>query len=103
MIVRFDSKKLQSNTSSSIGVEKRDSKAKGPSEVETIVNEAKRKSGMEEESVLQERGDAEDLKTKIMKQIEEEDPEPGPELTPDGLREAEKVYVERSKGSTQSR
>lgn len=100
MIVRFDSKKLQSNTSSSIGVERRDSKAKGPSEVETIVDEARRKSGLEEDSVVPEEGDSEELKTKVMKQIEEEDPEPGPEVTPDGLRDAEKVYVERSKGST---
>jgi protein phosphatase PTC1 len=103
MIVRFDSKKLQSNTSSNIGVERRDSKAKGPSEVETIVNEARRKSGMEDESIAQEEGDSEELKTKVMKQIEEEDPEPGPELTPEGLSDAEKVYVERSKQSTQSK
>ena len=103
MVVRFDSKKLQSNTSSNIGVERRDSKAKGPSEVEAIVNEARRKSGLEDESAPQEEGDSEELKTKVMKQIEEEDPEPGPEVTPEGLPDAEKVYVERSKQSIQGK
>ena len=48
MVVRFESKKLQSNTSSNIGVEKKDSKVKGPSEVEAIVNEARRKSGLDD-------------------------------------------------------
>jgi hypothetical protein len=98
MIVRFDSKKLQSNSSSNIGVEREDSKMKGPSEVETIVNEARRKSGIENEAIAHDEGDSEELKSNFMKQIEEEDPEPGPELTPEGLSDAEKVYVERSKG-----
>jgi protein phosphatase PTC1 len=100
MIVRFDSKKLQSNTSSNIGVEREDSKAKGPSEVETIVNEARRRSGIEEEAIAQDEGESGELKSKVMKQIEEEDHEPGPELNPEGLLDAEKVYAERSKEPT---
>ena len=102
MVVRFDSKKLQSNTSSNIGVEKKDSKAKGPSEVEAIMSEARRKSGLDDEATAQEEGDSEELRAKVMKQIEEEDAEPGPELTPEGVSDQEKVYVERSKGSTES-
>lgn len=77
MIVRFDSKKLQSNTSSNIGIEGDDSKAKGPSEAETIVNEARRKSGIEDQAAVQDEGDAEELRSNVMKQIEEEDHELG--------------------------
>lgn len=100
MIVRFDSKKLQHNTSSTIGVEREHSKVKGLSEVETIVSEARRKSGVEDDAIAPDEGESGELRTKVMKQIEEEDHEPGPELTPEGLPNAEKVYVERSKGST---
>lgn len=98
MIVRFDSKKLQSNTSSNIGVEREDSKAKGPSEVEVIVNEARRKSGIEDEVIAQDEGESDEVKAKVMKQIEEEDQEPGPEIDPKGLSDDEKVFVERSRG-----
>lgn len=103
MIVRFDSKKLQSNTSSNIGVERIDSTARGPSEVETIVSEARRKSGIEDQASVPDSGETEELKTKIMKQIEEEEQEPGPELTQPGLSDAEKVYAERSKGHAPSK
>ncbi|KAF7510346.1 hypothetical protein GJ744_006842 [Endocarpon pusillum] len=103
MVVRFDSKKLQSNTSSSIGVERDDSTANGPSEVETIVNDAKRRSGIHDEAVVQDESESEELKAKVMKQIEEEGPEPGPELAPEGQSDAEKVYVERSKGPTSNK
>jgi protein phosphatase PTC1 len=101
MIVRFDSKKLQSNISGNIGVE--DNKIKGPSEVEVIVSEARRKSGIEDEAAGQDDGESEELKNIVMKQIQEEDHEPGPELTPEGLPDAEKVYVERSKGPAQNK
>lgn len=103
MVIRFDSKKLQSNTSSNIGVEREDHKTKGPSEVETIVNEARRKSGVEDEGVASIEAESEELKTKAMKQIEEEDPEPGPELSPHGLSEAGTVYAERPKRSGASK
>ncbi len=103
MIVRFDSKKLQSNTSSNIGVEREDSKAKGPSEVETIVNEARRKSGFEDEAIAQDEVESDELKSSVMKQIEEEDHEPRPELIPPGQTDPEKVYAERSKASTSSK
>lgn len=98
MIVRFDSKKLQTNTSLDIGIERENSKPKGPSEVEMIVSEARRKSGIEDQAVAADEGDSEELKAKVMKQIEEENHEPGPELTPEGQADAEKTYVERSKG-----
>lgn len=98
MVVRFDSKKLQSNTSSNIGIEREDSKVTGPSEVETIVNDARRKSGVDEDDGLtQDEGESQELKSNVMKQIEEEDHEPGPELTPEARSDAETVYVERSK------
>lgn len=103
MVVRFDSKKLQSNTSSNIGVERNDSTANGPSEVETIVSDAKRRSGIDDEAVVQDESESDELKAKVMKQIEEEDPEPGPELAPEGQSDAEKVYVERSKGPTSNK
>jgi hypothetical protein len=103
MIVRFDSKKLQSNTSSNIGVEREDSKVKGPSEAETIINEARRVSGIEDEAVGQDDGESEEVKNKVMKQIEEEDHEPGPEMVKDGVAKGEKVYAERSKGSTSTK
>lgn len=85
MVIRFDSKKLQTNTSSNIGVEREDHKAKGPSEVETIVNEARKKSGAVDEAAAPSETESEKPNAAVMKQIEEEDQEPGPEVTPEGL------------------
>ena len=103
MIVRFDSKKLQTNTSSSIGVEGDESKVKGPSEAETIINEARRKSGVEDEAILQDADESEEVKAKVMKQIEEEDHVSGPAMEAEALPDAETVHVEGSKGSPSSR
>ena len=103
MIVRFDSKKLQSNTSSNIGVEREDSKVKGPSEADTIINEARRISGIEDGAVGHDESESEEVKNKVMKQIEEEDHEPGPEMVKDGVPNAGKVYAERSKGSASTK
>lgn len=86
MIVRFDPKKLQSNTVIGIGVETHlASKPKGAiSEVEMIVAEARRRSGMESNEAVSD-GDSEELKEKVMREIQEEEPEPGPELRPEGI------------------
>jgi protein phosphatase PTC1 len=90
MIVRFDPKKLQSNTTTDIGVESDVSHEKGAiSEVEMIVSEARRLSNVGESSIDD---SSEDLKK--IQEIEEEQ-EPGPELTPEGKQEAERVIAEK--------
>lgn len=95
MIVRFDSKKLQSNTTTDIGVESETSHEKGAvSEVEMLVSEARRNSLVAGEAALED--STEDLKDI---QEQEEDQEPGPELTPEGKIEADRLLAEKSKGS----
>ena len=96
MIVRFDPKKLQSNTITDIGVESESSHEKGAvSEVEMLVSEARRNSIVAGELALDD--SAEDLKDI---QEQEEDQEPGPELTPEGHLEAEKHLAEKAKAQT---
>lgn len=91
MVVRFDPQKLQQNTKIDIGVESEANREKGAiSEVEMIVSEARRHSGIAEESALDDQ-DSEDLKQSIIKESDGEEQEPGPELTPEGQSEAEKV------------
>lgn len=93
MIVRFDSKQLQNNTTTSIGVESETSHDKGAiSEVEMLVNEARRNSSAVGEQAL-------DDSTEELKDIQEqeEDQEPGPELTPEGQEEAERLLAEKAK------
>jgi protein phosphatase PTC1 len=91
MVVRFDPQKLQQNTKIDIGVENEANKEKGAiSEVEMIVSEARRHSGIAEESALDDQ-DSEDLKQSIIKESDGEEQEPGPELTPEGKNEAEKI------------
>lgn len=91
MVVRFDPQKLQQNTKIDIGVESEANREKGAiSEVEMIVSEARRHSGIAEESALDDQ-DSEDLKSSIIKESDGEEQEPGPELTPEGQSEAEKV------------
>lgn len=95
MIVRFDSQKLQNNTKIDIGVETDASKDKGAiSEVEMIVNEARRNSGIAQETAISDQ-DSEELKQNVIKEHEDEDQEPGPELTPEGGPEAEKLLSEK--------
>ena len=102
MVVRFDPKKLQANTSTDIGVE-HDPAAhdKGAvSEVEMIVGEARRHSGLfEADSAPLSDGESEELNKMVIHEQEEEQ-EPGPELTPGGKSEAEKIL--RDKQSTQT-
>lgn len=96
MIVRFDPKKLQTNTTTDIGVESEMSHEKGAvSEVEMLVSEARRNSLAAGETALEDSN--EDLKDI---QEQEEDQEPGPELTPEGHIEAEKHLAAKAKAQS---
>lgn len=101
MIVRFDPRKLQSNTATDIGIASDPAtKSRGAvSEVEMIVGEARRHSGMpvEPKAVLDR--DTDEVKEKIFHDIQEEEQEPGPELTPEGGAEAEKIFAKKQKES----
>jgi len=91
MIVRFDPNKLQQNTKIGIGVEAEGDKDKGAiSEVEMIVSEARRHSGIGEEAAVSDQ-DSEELRQMVIREAETEEEEPGPELTPEGKGEAEKI------------
>lgn len=93
MVVRFDPKKLQSNTSLDIGVQNEKTMGiSAISEVEMIVNEARRNSGID--TNLPERN-SEELRDLVIEEHEEEDQEPGPELTPEGQELANKILQER--------
>ena len=100
MIVRFDPKKLQTNTSTDIGVETESNKDKGAiSEVEMLVAEARRNSGAVREGAVSSEGDeSEDVRDMVIKEQEEEQ-EPGPELTPEGQAEADRILAEKRKAS----
>merc|ERR1711939_229485 len=91
MVVRFDPNKLQQNTKIGIGVEAEGDKDKGAiSEVEMIVSEARRHSGIGEEAAVSDQ-DSEELRQMVIREAETEEEEPGPELTPEGKGEAEKI------------
>lgn len=98
MIVRFDPKRLQSNTATDIGIASDPAtKSKGAiSEVEMLVGEARRSSGLggNEAGVVPE-GESDELKEKVFQDIQEEEQELGPELTPEGGSEAEKILAEQ--------
>lgn len=104
MIVRFDPKKLQSNTATDIGIASDPAtKSKGAvSEVEMIVREARRHSGMPGEPRAMPDGEADEAKEKFFKDIQEEEQESGPELTPEGRAEAEKILAAKQKDSAPS-
>lgn len=94
MVIRFDSKVIQSNTNSAIGVESDPaSKGKGAvSEVQALLNEARRRSGIATETAVTSDGEAtEELSKDVIQETENEDQEPGPELTPEGMVEPEQV------------
>lgn len=98
MVIRFDSKAIQSNTNSTIGVESDPAnKEKGAvSEVQALLNEARRRSGIANEAAVTSDGDAtEELSKDVIKETENEDQEPGPELTPEGIVEAEQVKAQQ--------
>lgn len=97
MVVRFDPQKLQQNTKIDIGVESEATKDKTAiSEVEMIVGEARRNSGIAAEGAVSDQ-DSEELRDMVIQEQEEEDQEPGPELTPEGKLEAEKLLQEKQK------
>ena len=93
MIVRFDPNKLASNTTTGIGVESDPaSKEKGAiSEVEMIVGEARRNSGIAAVNSETNDGTADDVNDMVIP----EDEEPGPELDPEGGKEAEKLLQQK--------
>ena len=95
MIVRFDPQKLQTNTKIDIGVEKDANQETGAiSEAEMIVGEARRHSGLIHGGAASEQ-DSEELRQSVITEQEEEDQEPGPELTPEGMSETEKILSEK--------
>ena len=104
MIVRFDPKKLQSNTTTDIGIASDPAtKSKGAvSEVEMIVGEARRHSGLPAEPRATTDGESEEVKERSFSDIQEEDQEPGPELTPEGGPEADRILAEKQQESASS-
>jgi protein phosphatase PTC1 len=101
MIVRFDPDKLQENAKLGIGVESDVDDNKGAiSEVEMIVGEARRHSTAVAEGAMSDQ-DSEELKQSILKETEQEQ-EPGPELTPEGQGEAEKILSEKQENPSKS-
>ena len=100
MIVRFDPKKLQANTTTDIGMESDPATLeKGAvSEVEMIVNEARRHSGLHTtESMALSEVESEELKQMVIEEQQEEQ-EPGPELTPEGQAQAQQLLSQKSQG-----
>lgn len=94
MVVRFDPQKLQQNTKIDIGVESEANKDKlAISEVEMLVGEARRHSGIAQEGAISDQ-DSEELRQQVIKEQEEEEQETGPEYTPEGKKEAEKILAE---------
>lgn len=106
MIVRFDAKALQQNVDKKaepIGVEGDPATKKkgGVSEVDKIVSEAKRKSGIGgsgDGAVDMSSPERDAVKEEII--TEEEEQEPGPELTPEGAKDlpAAKAAADAAKG-----
>ena len=95
MIVRFDPQKLQTNTKMDIGVETGVTKDKlAISEVEMIVGEARRHSGIVQEGPVSDQ-ESEELMQSVIKEQDNEDQEPGPEYTPEGKPEAERILSEK--------
>jgi hypothetical protein len=95
MIVRFDPSKLASNTTTGIGVESDPAnREKGAvSEVEMIVGEARRNSGIAAGNSESTDGTSDDVNDMVIP----EDEEPGPELDPEGGKEAEKILQQQKK------
>ena len=104
MIVRFDPRKLQSNTAADIGVASDPAtKSRGAvSEVEMIVGEARRHTGMPAEPKAVLDREAGEAKEKCFQDIQEEEQEPGPELTPEGAADAEKILAAKHKKAAPS-
>lgn len=96
MVVRFDSKKVRENTTIDIGVEHENRDKSAISEVEMIVSEARRNSGIPMEGATLTDKEKEEIQNMAIQENEEE--ETGPELTPVGNVEGNKALKE--KGAT---
>jgi len=94
MVVRFDPRKVRENTSIDIGVQNESQKGT-VSEVEMLVSEARRHSGIPLEGSALTDQDEEDIKNSVIHEGDEEQ-EPGPELTPQGKPDAEKALKEKT-------
>ena len=96
MIVRFDPKKLHTNTATDIGVESETTHEKGAiSEVEMLVSEARQLSSAGD-------GASSAVSSEDLKDIQEheEDQEPGPELTPEGQAQADRILAEKQQAKS---
>ena len=101
MVVRFDSKKTRENTSIDIGVEHEGGEKGAISEVEMIVSEARRNSGIPPEGIALTEQDQQDIQNMVIREGDEEQ-ETGPELTPQGKADAEKALREKSQAHPSS-
>lgn len=100
MIVRFDPKRLQTNTSTDIGVETEASHEKGAlSEVEMLVAEARRHSIGLKDGTIDEDEETQGVEDMAINEQDEEQ-EPGPELTPEGQIEADRILAEKRKNES---
>ena len=98
MLVRFDPKTLQANTSTDIGVETDASHEKGAiSEAQMLVSEARRHSNAVQGGVVDDE-EAKGVEDMVIHEKEEEEEEPGPELDPEGGKEAERILAEKRQG-----
>ena len=94
MLVRFDPKTLQANTSTDIGVETDASHEKGAiSEAQMLVSEARHHSNAVRDGTMDEEEEAKGVEDMVIHEKEEE--EPGPELDPEGGKEAERILAEK--------
>jgi len=98
MIVRLDPKKLQSNTTADIGLASDPAlRSKGAvSEVEMLVGEARRHSAQFSGEQGISEADSGEIKERAFADIQEEDAELGPELTPEGGVEAQRILSEKA-------
>ena len=86
MVVKFDAKKTRQNATIDIGVEHESADKAAISEVEMIVNEARRHSGIPPEGVAMSEKEKEDLQKEVIREHAAEQ-ETGPELTPVGMQQ----------------
>lgn len=90
MVVRFNSQKVRDNTSLDIGVEHEAGRDKTAlSEVEMIVAEARRNSGIPADGVQMSEQEQEEIHNQVIRE-EQEEQEAGPEMTPEGRQMAVK-------------
>ena len=98
MVVRFDPQKLMANTEKGIGVEGEGKDRGAISEVEMIVGEARRHSNIPPDAEITE-AENNDISEQVIREQEEEQ-EPGPELTPGGKEEADSIVSHQSLASS---